>query len=354
MHCWLTIAAGVLLSFINPCLRADEPGPKCLNIYFVDTEGGAATLIITPAGESVLIDCGNPGSRDADRIYHAAQQAGLQAIDHLIITHWHVDHYGGVARLAELLPIHHFYDHGIPDSLAEDPQNFPLLIQAYKRASQARSTTLRPGDRVPLKQLDGRPPLRLLCLCGVGQVLPDKPGAPENPVAREHSPHADDPTDNARSLGFLLSYGEFRFLDLGDLTWNIEYKLVHPTDKIGPIDVYQSTHHGLEISNNPVVIKTVQPRVAIFNNGPRKGGHPSVVGTLRRVPGIEAIYQLHKNVTAAAQENTDPALIANLGEKCQGQFIHLAVSSAGDSYTVAIGPQGKPRRFETRKKAGAG
>src|SRR5207245_4064962 len=118
-----------------------------------------------------------------------------------------------------------------------------------------------------------------------------KPGAPENPVAREHAPQPDDPSDNARSLGFLLSYGGFRFLDLGDLTWNIEYKLVHPTDKIGPVDVYQATHHGLDISNNPVVIKTVRPRVVIFGNGAHKGAMPAVMGTLRRLPEVPAIYQ---------------------------------------------------------------
>ncbi len=118
-----------------------------LNLYFVDTEGGAAALIVTPAGESVLIDCGNPGSRDADRIYKTAtEQAGIRAIDHLVITHWHTDHYGGVARLSERMPIHHYYDHGIPDQLAEDPKNFALLIQAYKNATKGRSKTLHPGD----------------------------------------------------------------------------------------------------------------------------------------------------------------------------------------------------------------
>ena len=159
---------------------------------------------------------------------------------------------------------------------------------------------------------------------------------------------ADDPTDNARSLGFLLSYGGFRFLDLGDLTWNIEYKLVHPADKIGPVDVYQVTHHGLAISNNTVLINTVRPRVAVCNNGARKGGHPSVIGTLRRVPDIQAIYQLHRNVLAGAQENTDPEFIANPDEKCQGESIKLAVAPDAKSYTVTVGSRGKPRRYETR------
>jgi beta-lactamase superfamily II metal-dependent hydrolase len=330
--------------------RAAE-GSAGLEIYFVDTEGGAATLIVTPQKESVLIDCGNPGSRDAERIHCTATAAGLKAIDYLVITHWHTDHYGGVARLSQLMPIHHYYDHGIPASLTEDPTNFPILIQAYKEATKGKSTTLKPGDEVRLKQSEGGPALRLRCLCGSSEVIPDKAGAAENPIAREHKPQADDPTDNARSLGFLLSYGNFRFLDLGDLTWNIEYKLVHPSDKIGPVDVYQSTHHGLAISNNPVVIKTVEPRVAIVNNGARKGGEASVIATLRRVPNIQAIYQLHRNVLSSAQDNTDPEFIANPDEQCQGEGIKLAVAPDARSYTVTVGSKGKTRRYETRKAA---
>ncbi len=349
MRYFLFLAALVAAGLTPPTVPAKDP-PRGLDMTFVDVEGGAATLIVTPLGESVLIDCGNPGSRDAERIHRAAQQAGLKAIDHLIITHWHLDHYGSVERLARLIPIRHFYDRGIPETLPEDPMNFPLLIQAYKAASQGKSRTLSPGDEIPLKQPKDGPPLHLLCLCARGQVIADKPGAPPNPAARAHQPQPVDTSDNAKSLGFLLSYGGFRFLDLGDLTWNIEYKLVHPSDKIGPVDVYQSTHHGLEISNNPVVINTVRPRVAIFNNGARKGCHPSVTAALRRSPDIQAIYQLHRNLTVAAQENTEPDMIANPDEQCEGESIRLAVSPDGKSYTVTVGSRGKPRRYETRLK----
>jgi beta-lactamase superfamily II metal-dependent hydrolase len=347
-RCFWLLALGLLLGSAPGPGRADEPA-RGLDLYFIDTEGGAATLIVTPARESVLIDCGNPGARDAERIHQTAtKQAGLEAIDHLIVTHWHTDHYGGVERLSQLMPIRHYYDHGIPDRLQEDPQNFPLLIQAYRKATQGKSTTLKPGDELPLRQKEGAPSVRLRCLCGGGEVIPDKPGAPENPVARKHDPMPDDPTDNARSLGFVLSYGGFRFLDLGDLTWNVEYKLVHPSDKIGPVDVYQVTHHGLEISSNPVLLETVRPRVAVFNNGARKGGHPRVTATLRRLPDIQAIYQVHRNVTVGPQENTDPDRIANADEQCQGEGIKLAVAADALSYTVTVGSAGKPRRYETR------
>jgi beta-lactamase superfamily II metal-dependent hydrolase len=327
-------------------------GPhRGLTLYFIETEGGAATLIVTPAGESVLIDCGNPGARDAERINKTARAAGLTAIDKLLITHWHLDHYGGVAHLAELIPIRQFYDRGIPAKLEEDPKNFPLLIQAYRKASGGKSVTLKPGDEVPLKQEPGAPPVKLLCVCASGAVLPDAAGAPANPLAAGHLAQPTDPSDNARSLGFLLSDGDFRFLDLGDLTWNVEYKLVHPTNKLGQVDVYQSTHHGLEISNNPVLIKSVDPHVAIFNNGPRKGGHPSVIATLRRLPGIQAIYQMHRNLLSGDQENTDAAFIANKGssDKCPAEGIRLSVDPDGRSYEVVVGHDGKPRRFETRR-----
>ena len=342
----LALLVGAVL-LLAPPSRAAEAA-RGLDIHFIDTEGGAATLIVTPAGESVLIDCGNPGGRDAERINKVATAAGLKQIDHLIITHWHSDHYGGISRLSRLLPVKNYYDRGIPEALEEDKKGFPLLIQAYRAASKGKSKTLRPGDTLPLRQAEGAPPLRLLCLCGQGEVIPDKPGAPVNPIAKEHKPQPVDKSDNAKSLGFLLSYGGFRFLDLGDLTWNIEYKLVHPTDKIGPVDVYQVTHHGLSISNNPVLIKTVRPRVAIFNNGARKGGHPQVTAALRRVPGIKAIYQLHRNVTVGAQENTDPAFIANPDEKCQGESIRLSVAADGKSYAVTVGSKGRPHRYQTQ------
>ena len=338
-----------LLAMASVVAAIPASAARGLEIYFVDTEGGAATLIVTPAGESTLIDCGNPGERDADRIYQAARQAGLKQIDNLIITHWHLDHYGGVAALARKLPIKHFYDRGIPETSTDDPANFPTLIAAYKAASGGKSTRLSPGDDVALAQA-GAVPVRLRCLVARGETLPDPADGPRNGYAKANVPKPEDTSDNARSLGFLLMFGNFRFLDLGDLTWNIEYKLVAPTDKIGLIDVYQSTHHGLDISNNPTLVRTVRPYVAIYNNGPHKGGSPQLTSTLRDIGSLQGIFQMHRNLDAKPEENAPSDLIANSAaeDACKGESIKLSVAPDGSSYTVQVGAHGKPIRFLTR------
>jgi competence protein ComEC len=341
-----TLAVLLALFLSAPVFAADEK--RGLDIHWIDTDGGAATLIITPAGESVLIDCGNPGKRDAERIAAAARKAGLKVIDHLIITHWHTDHYGGAGPLAKLIAIRNFHDRGIPATLDEDKKNFPVLIGEYKKASGGKSNTLKVGDEIKLKQAEGAPAVKLVCVCASGEVPADKKDAKENPFAREHKAHPIDRTDNAKSLGFVLSFGAWRFLDLGDLTWNVEYKLIAPTNKIGEVDVYQVTHHGLEISNNPVLIKSVNPRVAVCNNGPNKGGHPTVISTLRRLPEIEGVYQLHRNLKARDSENTDADKIANDGRKKEaGESIVLSVAADARSYTVKVG-KGKTFTHKTR------
>jgi len=345
----LCALSAVILLLCLPLFSGRASAAKGLEIYFVDTEGGAATLIVSPAGESTLIDCGNPGERDAERIFRAAKQAGLKQIDNLIITHWHLDHYGGAEALARKMPIKHCFDHGIPASLADDPTNFPKLMAAYKAVSQGNSKQVNPGDEIPLAQA-GPAPLHLQCLVARGEAIPDKPGGPQNGYSKTFKPMPEDTSDNARSLGFLLTYGKFRFLDLGDLTWNIEYKLVAPTDKIGLIDVYQSTHHGLDISNNPVLIRTVRPFVAIYNNGPHKGGAPALTATLRDLGCLQAIFQLHRNLDAKPEENAPPDLIANTATEaaCKGEYIKLSVAPDTNSYTVQVGSRGKPLRFMTR------
>jgi len=324
-----------------------------LEIYFVDVEGGAATLIVTPAGESILVDTGwqRPDDRDARRIHAAAQQAGIKRIDHLLTTHFHRDHFGGVGALSKLIPIGKFYDHGRRDELSEDTQNFPKLNAAYLEAAKGQTQKLRPGEEIRLKQAPGASPLRLQVVSSDGEALQLKMRGPENPECKDAQLQKDDPTDNARSLGFLLRFGKFRFLDLGDLTWNIEHKLVCPTNFLGTVTLYQVTHHGQNNSSNPALLRSVRPQVAVMNNGPRKAGHPDVVKWLRAVPGIEGIWQGHKNLASKDEENVAPEFIANLGpeQECAGHLIKVAVASNGGSYTVTNARNGHSRKYTTRK-----
>jgi beta-lactamase superfamily II metal-dependent hydrolase len=314
-----------------------------LDVYFIDTEGGAATLMVTPAGESVLVDTGNPGDRDPDRIAAAAKAAGLTAIDHVIITHYHVDHFGGANRLASLIPIHHLHDNGEENPSRDRPTTQYLETKVDDR------TMISPGDLLPLKQRDGAPKLTIQCLAARKKFINPPPGAKENPFAAESRGKPLDLSDNANSVVLLVSFGDFRFYDGGDLTWNIEKDLASPINRIGTVDVYQVTHHGLAQSNNPVLVKAIEPTVAIMNNGPTKGGEAEVFATLRNTPSIKAIWQLHRNVRVA-DVNGDPKFIANFEPNCQGNLIHLSVEPDAKRYTVEIPATRIVETYATRPK----
>lgn len=321
---------------------------KMLDIYFIDTEGGAATLVVTPLGESLLVDSGNPGERDSKRIARVARDvAGLQQIDHYLTTHWHSDHFGGIGPLAQLIPVKRFYDHGIPTSLARDIT--PELMEAYRGVVRGRSVTLKPGDEIKLRTNRLLPRLRWRILAADGNVLGQPPSTPQTvPCGKDFVAMPEDTSDNARSVVSLLSFGNFDFFDGGDLTWNTEHKLVCPKNLPGAMDVFQVNHHGLDTSNNPSLVKALAARVAIINNGARKGGEARTFATLEEVPSTEAIFQLHRNVRTTERDNAPSAFVANDEENCQGEFIKLSVDAKAASYTVTVPSKGTSRRYEVR------
>jgi beta-lactamase superfamily II metal-dependent hydrolase len=350
------LASAALLALVG----ADAPPAKeaGLDIYFIDVMGGAATLLITPERESILIDSGWPGLEDRDpkRIVGVLKdEAGRDHLDHLVTTHWHMDHYGGVAGLSNLIRIDHFWDRGLPDldrpdgdrsNYPDGPKADDPLGIAYRKASEGKRKALRAGDTLPLKGS-----IEALVLASGGEVMarPASAANEENPNCASAPPdQAPDPSDNARSLALRFRLGKFDFLDCGDLTWNVEKKLVCPKDLIGPIDLFQVTHHGMDISNHPTLVRTIAPTVAIMDNGPRKGGAPGTVRLLRSIPSIKAAYQLHKNAQTGPEDNTDPALIANR-DPAGGQFIHVSVAPDGSRFIVQIGRDGEPRTFDSRR-----
>jgi beta-lactamase superfamily II metal-dependent hydrolase len=331
------------------CCGSTLAAPGKLDIYFIDVEGGAATLIVTPARESILIDTGFPGDRDAARIAHVALEvAGLKQIDHCVITHWHRDHVGGVAPLAKLIPITNFYDHGLPPSIAADMQ--AEFIDAYKVTTQGKSVTLKPGDQIKLQRSPkASPPLNLRVLAAGGVVLGEQSSVPQiRPCGADFQSKVEDTSDNASSIGILLTFGRFTFFDGGDLTWNVENRLACPKNIVGRVDVYQVDHHGVDSSNNPLLVRALDPRVAVIDSGPRKGAEAGTVATLRKIEGLEAIYQLHRNLRTTDQDNAMAAYIANEEEQCPGNFIHLSVDPDGGTYRLSIPGKKFSRRFRTR------
>ena len=338
------IAAGVLVLVA----ATTAPAPRGLEIYWVDVEGGGATLVVTPARESVLIDTGFPGDRDALRIHRVATQAaGLTRIDHVVVTHFHIDHFGGLASLSRLMPIgtlHERYLASAPEREQAQPE-----LEAYKALAVGRRSTVKPGDQLALEVEPGTAALRFEFLGATGQFVAPRSRA-SNAACRARTARDPDPSDNKNSVVSLLSFGGFRFFDGGDLTWGAEADLVCPHDRVGgPVDVYQTNHHASDSSNNPVLLRTLRPSVAVVNNGPRKGGEAASLKALAGLEGLRAVYQLHRSVRVP-DANTKPERIANADEDCAAHFVKLSVEPDGSSYTVWVPPTGHRQTYATRAR----
>jgi competence protein ComEC len=288
---------------------ASAQSRSTLDIYLIDVEGGNATLFVAPAGEALLIDTGNGGAaaaRDGDRIMAAASDAGLKQIDHLVTTHYHGDHFGAMENLAGRIPIREFIDHGPNVQPNEATDTF--LQKVYPTLyAKSKHTVVKPGDKIAMKGID----VRVVASAGhaLSSPLPGA-GAP-NPHCGAYKPKDADPSENAQSVGTHFTFGRFKTVHLGDLTWNKEFDLVCPSNRLGTVDLFIVTHHGQPVSNAPVLVHAIAPRVAIMNNGTRKGGQPDAMKVLYSSPKLEDLWQIHFSLLSG-QEYTVPGLfIAN-------------------------------------------
>ena len=299
----------VLASLFAVAVFGQTRTTTTLDIYVIDVEGGNATLLVPPSKESLLIDTGNANAaaiRDVNRIMEAVKDAGLQQIDHLITTHWHGDHFGAMAEVASKVTIKEFIDHGgnvQPQQAADDflKTTYPQLY------AKGKHTVPKPGDKISVRGLD------VLVITSAGQTIknPLRGAGAMNSYCAAFKPNpgnAEDP----QSVGVHITFGEFRTIHLGDLTRDKEFSLMCPKNLLGTVDVLLGLHHGQPTSNSEVLVHAVRPRVAIMNNGTRKGGDPETMKTLHLSPGLEDLWQMHFS-QLSGQEYTVPGMfIANL------------------------------------------
>ena len=332
------IALFCCIAALSSCLEASNA--KSLQIYSIDVEGGQATLMVSPSGQSLLIDTGWPGSegRDADRIMAAAHEAGLKQIDFVLITHYHRDHVGGVPQLVDGIKVGTFVDHG-PNM--ENSAVTRTDYSAYEKAIAGHAhVVVKPGWALPIKDIE----IRVLTAAGdhISSPLPNAGEA--NPYCSGEPTASEDNSENARSVGVLVTFGKFRFLDLGDLTKKKEFELMCPNNMIGTVDLFLVSHHGLDQSNSKALVWGLHPRVAIMNNGARKGGSPTAWKIVHDSPGLEDLWQLHYAAESDRDHNVDPDHIANVKENCEGKYFKVAAENDG-TFAVTNGRTGQQKTY---------
>jgi competence protein ComEC len=321
------------------------PAAKTLDMWTVDTEGGKALLILSPSGQSMLLDTGFPGNndRDTNRIVEACNAAGVKKIDILVTTHYDGDHVANTPSFVAKIPVDTFVDHG--PAAVKDPRT-TATVKAYEALwAKAKHIVVKPGDKIPFKGVD------VLVVTSAFDAIksPVKGGGAANPFCAETKPMTwsgtnEDTSENAAAVGLLYTFGNFRMLDLADLTWNKEIALMCPNNPIGTVDLFMVSHHGHNISNSPALVKAIKPRVAIMNNGLRKMGMASTVQLIKSLPGSQAAYQLHWSANAP-NDNPPDEFIANLQNSPDGKWIKVSVQNNG-TFTVTNARTGESKTFK--------
>ena len=318
-------------------------GQEVLQVYFVDVEGGQATLVVSPSGASLLIDSGFPGERDASRIAAAAKDAGVEQIDYHMVTHLHGDHLGSTPMLVTKMPILNYVDIGTP---IEPNSQSAGAYQAYASVrNNGHHILAKAGDRIPVDGLDVQ-----IVIAGGTALTEPLPGAGEpNPLCRNFTPLPRDDSEDARSVGVVIRHGSFSMVDLGDLTWNKEHDLACPDHMLGTVDLYLSTRHGLNGAGLPALVHGLTPRVSVINNGGTKGASPEHFLTIKGSPGLEDIWQLHYSMPrdgipqlhetsrpGGPDLNTSEPLIANLDDTTAH---YLKLTARADGSFVLLNPR---------------
>ncbi len=330
---------------------------KTLDMYVINVEGAKSSLLVSPSGQSMLIDAGLPGSlnngRDADRIVEACKAAGVKKIDYMVVTHYDGDHVGGVPALAERMPIGTFVDHGANVQL----NRFTIKgVEDYMAVvAKGKHIVVKAGDRIPIKGFDA------LVVMAAGKAItePLKGAGQPNPACdttprKTWGPNArgivenQDTNENSQAIVLLVTYGKFRMLDPADVTWNKDRELMCPINRVGTVDLYMTANHGIDNANSPVLVHALRPRVVIADNGPRKGASAEVFQTVESSPGLEDYWQLHYLIAGGEKANVSPDYIANIEGSPDGKRIEVSVQLNG-TFTVTNTRNNFSKTYKPRK-----
>ncbi len=329
-----TIFICSLAFFLCATSKASDANKSSLDIHVIDTCGGKAVIINSPDGKTMLIDAGypRPDNRDTNRVIKTAESLGIKQFDYVVATHYDADHSGNIPSVDTIIPGKVFIDHGEPYPTATQRNNEQFYDPYVKAIGERKRLLAKPGDTIDMGDL------KITVVTSGGKVI-DKPlpgaGRPNKFCEGITRPEYQDAYDNAGSVGMLFEFGKFRMLDLGDLLSPVEYDLMCPDNKIGKVDLFMVSHHGFKVSNSKFLIHAIAPKVAIMNNGSRKGGEPEVFDILKSSPGIEDLWQLHLS-TSAGEKNAPEDLIANpvkSDRDCQGHSMKVSVQPDG-TFTV--------------------
>ena len=362
---FLALLSGIATLYAQGPKQNSQP-QRMLDIYFIDTEGGQATLFVSPSGESMLVDTGFGGNqgmpdatatnssgapitRDADRISGVFKQAGVTVLDWMVISHYHGDHVGNAAELANRIPVRHFVDHG-PFSVELQPGRSAAFLAYMAVRDKGRAIVAKPGDKIPFAGVN----VQVVSSAGelIATPLQGAPGAGlPNPLCRDAKLKEQDPTpENFESVGIVVRYGTFRLLDLGDLTWNQEHALACPNNLIGTFDVFHTTRHGDPHAGAPQLVHAIRAKVAVMNNGERKGGDPTYWQIVQDAPGLVDFWQLHRSAAGGAEHNSPEQFLANLNETDHGHNLKMSVRPDG-SFSMTNERNGFTRQYPTRGKS---
>jgi len=341
-------AWALVLTAVLGILQSPRAGG--LRVYVIDVEGGGATLVVAPSGQSMLIDSGSPGAaaeRDSARIAAAMRAAGLTKINYLFTTHYDGDHVGGAPAANAVAHFDRFFDHGEMDPKWEQNRGIEERYAAYLAIAAGKRTIVNAGDTIPLEGV------RVDVVASHGAVIakPINGGGAANAFCKDADAKAPNTTENSQSTGVLISYRKFTFLDVGDLTWDKEMDLACPVNTLGRVSLLLATHHGFfnDQSGAPALLWAIQPQVVIANNGPRKGLAAPAYERIQKVRGLEGLWQSHLALANDRAHNTTDEMVANVepSPECKGNWIRVDAASNG-SFVVTNGRNDVSKSYKAR------